>query len=147
VVIYGESWVGKTTLAYAIARRIGNALYLDTDHNYKFPENGKVKVVRVRSFGEASKVIENNTGDVVVVDSVSGLIANLFEVMGVGNPRTVLVSSQSQERLIKSAKKNFKTVIIVAHVGANFRSGEEKSQDEPERAEVRGHAGQSSEVG
>jgi hypothetical protein len=62
----------------------------------------------------------------VVVDSVSGLIANLFEVMGVGNPRTVLVSSQSQERLIKSAKKNFKTVVIVAHVGANFRSGEER---------------------
>jgi len=126
VVIYGESWVGKTTLAYAIARRFNNALYLDTDHNYDFPQNNNVTVLKVDGFGEAIKAIENNTGDVVVVDSVSGLIANLFEVMGAGNPRTVLISSQSQERLVKSAKKNFKTVIIIAHVGADFRSGGER---------------------
>jgi len=37
-----------------------------------------------------------------------------------------LLSSQSQERLIKTAMDRFETVIIITHIGADFQTGGER---------------------
>jgi len=127
VVIYGESWSGKTTLAYALAKKLGKTLYLDADKNYQFKHNDNVDVVQINSFADATEAIKNAEGyDAVVIDSMSGLVADVIGMIGAGNPRAVLISTQSQENLVKAAKKKFNTVIIVAHVGADLRTGGER---------------------
>jgi len=130
VVIYGASWSGKTTLAIHLIPHLGATLYLDSDGNYPVEEmaqklNAKILYKRVDNFVQAIKAMENVNMDAVIIDSMSGLIASLYEKEGVGSPRVTLLSAQYQERLIKLSEK-FNTAIIITHVGADFRRQSER---------------------
>ena len=130
VVLYGPSWAGKTTLVIHTLPYLGTTLYLDSDQNYPIPDlarklNADVIVKPVNSFPMAIKIIKEFEGDTVVVDSLAGLISQLYDKEGAGNPRVNLLSAQYQEQLIRNCKK-FNTAIIITHVGADFRTGGER---------------------
>ena len=130
VVLYGPSWSGKTTLIVHTVPFLGTTLYIDTDQNYPLNQvftklKANVVVKPVNSFALAVKAMREFEGDTVVVDSLAGLISQLYEKEGIGSPRINLLSAQWQEQLIRACRK-FKTAIIITHVGADFRTGGER---------------------
>jgi len=130
VVLYGPSWSGKTTLIVHTVPYLGATLYIDTDQNYPLSQvfeklKANVVIRQVNDFSSAIKAMRKFEGDTVVVDSLAGLIAQLYEKEGTGSPRINLLSAQWQEQLIRTCKK-FNTAIIITHVGADFRTGGER---------------------
>ena len=127
-VIYGESWTGKTTLALHMAKHLGKVLFIDADTNYPVQEMVKrlgldLIYKQAKSFEQTYHFLRSTTADTVIIDSLSGLVSNLIDRLGIGNPRLALLNAQYQERLIKLCM-HFGTSIIITHLGADFRRGE-----------------------
>jgi len=130
VIVYGAAWSGKTTLVLHLLPHLGTTLYIDSDMNYPIESTirrlkASAFVRRINNFPLAIKAMEEFTGDTVVVDSLAGLISQLYERETVGSPRINLLSAQYQEKLIRTAGK-FKTAVIITHVGADFKTGAER---------------------